>query len=124
MMKILIIEDDISTVSYVKQGLEDFKFIVDSAHDGVTGLNMALGTSYNVILLDVFLPGMNGFDIFKMIKNHVNALIIFMTASDHLSDKLKSKIADADGYISKPYSIDELQKKILTLLVEKIQVIK
>jgi two-component system, OmpR family, copper resistance phosphate regulon response regulator CusR len=123
-MKILLIEDDISVVNYVKQGLEDLHHTVDAALDGVAGLNLAFGNEYDIILLDLLLPGMNGIDIFKMIKNHVNALIIFTTSNDHLSDKLKSRIAEADGYISKPYSINDLRKKIELLRTEKIQIIR
>jgi two-component system, OmpR family, copper resistance phosphate regulon response regulator CusR len=118
-MKILLVEDDDLIVHYVRQGLENLNYTIDSATDGVTGLNMALGNAYDVILLDVFLPGMNGFDIFKLLKNHVKALTIFTTAIDALSDKLKSKIDEADGYLSKPYSIDDLQKKITSLWAKK-----
>jgi two-component system, OmpR family, copper resistance phosphate regulon response regulator CusR len=114
-MNILLIDDDNAISNYVKLGLEDYNYNIDVAYDGKTGLKMALENDYDIILLDVVLPGMNGFELCKRIRYHVKAPIILLTSLSSMEDRVLGFHNGADDYIDKPFLIDGLHKRILAL---------
>ncbi len=102
--KILIIEDDENIVGFEKDYIEASEMHADGATDGNTGLELALNNEYDLILLDVMLPGINGFEICKKIRKTKNTPIIFVTAKRDEIDKISGLGYGADDYIVKPFS--------------------
>jgi len=117
MYKILIIEDEPAMVSGLKDNLEFEGYEVETATDGKTGLNKIVEGSYNLVLLDVMLPGMSGFDVCKAArKEGVNTPIILLTAKGEEIDKVLGLELGADDYITKPFSLRELIARIKAIL--------
>jgi two-component system copper resistance phosphate regulon response regulator CusR len=116
-MKLLIIEDEIKTASYLQRGLTENGFIVDVAHDGEDGLHMALVGNYSLIIVDVMLPGRDGWSLVSELRRSGNqTLALFLTARDALSDRIKGLELGGDAYLVKPFAFSELLAQIRTLL--------
>lgn len=116
-MRILIIEDNRTTSAYLAKGLNEHLFTTDIAHDGKEGLYLALNTHYDLILLDVMLPHLDGWTLVKSIRAvHPNVPIMFLTARDRVSDRVKGLESGADDYLIKPFAFSELLARIRTLL--------
>ena len=116
-MKILIVEDEIKTGDYLKQGLTEAGFVVDLCRDGTDGLHAALTESYDLAILDVMLPGCNGWEVVQKIRRAGKTLpIIFLTARDQVDDRVKGLELGADDYLIKPFSFSELLARIRTRL--------
>ena len=116
-MKILIVEDEIKTGDYLKQGLTEAGFVVDLCRDGTDGLHAALTESYDLAILDVMLPGCNGWEVVQEIRRVGKPLpIIFLTARDQVDDRVKGLELGADDYLIKPFSFSELLARIRTRL--------
>lgn len=112
-MRILIIEDEQSLVSIIKDKLTKEKYIVDSSYDGEEGLYNALMNIYDLIILDVMLPKINGFEILKRIREEkINSKVIMLTARGEIDDKLEGLTNGADDYITKPFHLEELVARI------------
>lgn len=112
-MRILIIEDEESLAELVANRLKKEKYIVDISLDGKEGLYNALMGVYDLILLDIMLPGMNGIEILKEIKkNNIKAKVIMLTAKSELEDKLLGFSEGANDYIPKPFHIDEVVARV------------
>jgi two-component system response regulator ArlR len=112
-MKILIVEDEIGIANFLKQGLEEEGYEVLVAHDGKTGLEMALNKKADIILLDWILPQMLGIDVCKEIrKTDSKTPILFLTAKDTIQETIEGLKAGANDYIKKPFSFDELVERI------------
>ena len=112
-MRILIIEDEESLAELVANRLKKEKYIVDISLDGEEGLYNALENIYDLILLDIMLPGINGIDILKEIKkNNIKAKVIMLTAKSELEDKLLGFSEGANDYIPKPFHIDEVVARV------------
>ena len=108
MAKVLIVEDEASIAKGLKDNLESEGYKVSAASDGKTGLQKAIKENFDLVLLDVMLPGMNGFDVCKAIKlKKVTLPIIMLTAKAKEADKIMGLALGADDYITKPFSIDE-----------------
>jgi DNA-binding response OmpR family regulator len=117
MKKILIVEDEPDMVRGLKDNLEFEGFGVDTAMDGDTGLQKVLHSEYDLILLDVMLPGISGFDICKTArKQGINTPIILLTAKGEEIDKVLGLELGADDYITKPFSLRELLARIKAIL--------
>ena len=117
MQKILIVEDEVSLLSGLRDNLEEEGYQVISASDGKKGLEKALKENVDLALLDVMLPGMNGFDICKEVKlKKITLPIIMLTAKDKEADKILGLELGADDYITKPFSINELLARIRAVL--------
>lgn len=115
-MKVLIVEDEPKLASFVKKGLEEQRCEVDLAYDGQIGRTMALTNSYDVIVLDVNLPKVNGLDLAQMIrKEQVKTPILMLTAMGSVDDKLSGFEAGADDYLVKPFEFRELMARIRVL---------
>lgn len=116
MTRILVIEDD----SYILELLEEFlkaqNYEVVSCMDGVSGLETALADEFDLILLDVMLPNLDGFSVCKMIRNKKEVPIIMLTALQEEQDQIKAFENLADDFISKPFSFNVLMKRIEALL--------
>jgi len=122
-MKILIIEDEKSLADLVANRLKKEKYIVDISNDGEEGLYNALLDIYDLIILDIMLPSINGIDILKEIKkNNIKSKVIMLTAKSELEDKLLGFNEDANDYIPKPFHIDELVARVNAQL--RIELVK
>ncbi|WP_153075419.1 heavy metal response regulator transcription factor [Paraburkholderia bonniea] len=115
-MSILIIEDDPKTGAYLKQGLRESGYAVDLARTGSEGLHMALEQQYELVVLDVMLPGIDGWEIMRVLRAQHDLRVIFLTARDHVNDRIRGLELGADDYLVKPFSFIELVLRIRTLL--------
>ncbi|MCG7499407.1 heavy metal response regulator transcription factor [Vibrio sp. Of7-15] len=112
-MKILIIEDEKKLGLYLKQGLTETGFVIDLVFDGVEGLNLALSPDYDLILLDIMLPNINGWEILKQVRKYdPTQLVIILTARDSVDDRVMGLELGADDYLVKPFSFSELVARI------------
>ena len=115
-MKILLVEDDPKISSFVKIGLESSDCIVDIAYDGAIGEKLALSRKYDVMILDVVIPGLSGFELCKKIRNNnILTPVIILTSLDSVEDKLTGFECGADDYLLKPFSFQELLARIKAL---------
>ena len=122
-MRILIVEDEKSLAELVANRLKKEKYIVDISIDGEDGLYNALMDVYDLILLDIMLPGIDGIEILKEIKkNNIKSKVIMLTAKSELEDKLLGFSEGANDYISKPFHIDEVVARVnAQLRIESIK---
>lgn len=112
MKKILLIEDEVSIAELQRDYLEINGFTVDIQHHGEDGLQQALKGNYNLIILDIMLPGISGFDICKQIRAVHNIPILFVSAKKEDIDKIRGLGLGADDYITKPFSPSELVARV------------
>ena len=112
MKKILIIEDESSISDFVKLELEYEGYQVSIKEDGREGLKEALENDYDLIILDIMLPSMNGFEICRRLKREKNTPVIMLSAKDSVTDKVNGLQIGADDYIPKPFAIEELLARI------------
>ena len=116
-MKILIVEDEGKTGDYLKQGLVEAGFVVDLARDGIDGLHLALSEGYDLIVLDVMLPGMDGWQILQTLRRGERQMpVLFLTARDRVEDRVHGLELGADDYLVKPFAFAELLARVRTLL--------
>ncbi len=116
-MKILIIEDEKKTGDYLKQGLTEAGFVADIARDGMDGMHMALTEAYDLIVLDVMLPRLDGWQVLQEIRRSGKDIpVLFLTARDHVDDRVKGLELGADDYLVKPFAFSELLARVRTLL--------
>lgn len=116
-MKILLVEDDPKISSFIKIGLESNCCIVDIAYDSIIGEKLAFSKKYDLIILDVVIPGISGFDLCKKIRNNNNLTpVIMLTSLDSVEDKLTGFDCGADDYLVKPFSFQELFARIKALI--------
>jgi two-component system copper resistance phosphate regulon response regulator CusR len=116
-MKILLVEDDPKISSFIRIGLESNNCIVDIAYDSAIGEKLALSRKYDIIILDVVIPGISGFDLCKKIRNNNNLTpVIMLTSLDSIDDKLTGFDCGADDYLVKPFSFQELFARIKALI--------
>lgn len=116
-MRILIIEDENKTASYLKKGLTESGFITDIANNGEDGLFLATHHPYDLIILDVMLPKIDGWTIIVSIRRtYPDARVLFLTARDGVEDKVKGLELGADDYLVKPFAFSELLARIRTLM--------
>lgn len=115
-MKILVVEDEPKLASFVRKGLEEQSCEVDVAFDGQVGRNMALNNLYDVIIMDINLPKMNGFDVVQSIRQEQNRTpVLMLTAMGSVDDKLTGFEAGADDYLVKPFEFRELMARLRAL---------
>ncbi len=116
-MKILIVEDEPKTGDYLKQGLSESGFVTDLATQGVDGLHLALTGDYDLLVLDVMLPGLNGWQILESLRRAGKTMpVLFLTAKDQVEDRVKGLELGADDYLVKPFAFSELLARVRTLL--------
>ena len=116
-MRILLIEDDKGISRFIKKGLLENSFSIDVAYDGEEGLHSAVHMKYDLIVLDILLPKMDGREILKRLKEReIQTPVIFLTAKDSESDIVKGLNLGADDYLTKPFSFSELLARIQAIL--------
>ena len=116
-MKILIVEDEQKTGAYLKQGLSEAGFVVDLARDGFDGMQLGLTEDYALAILDVMLPGLDGWQVLQAIRRAGKEMpVLFLTARDHVEDRVKGLELGADDYLVKPFAFSELLARVRTLL--------
>ena len=116
-MKILIVEDEIKTGEYLRQGLREAGFNADLVHNGVDGLHLAQEGDYDLVILDVMLPGMDGWQVLTNLRRRgLEMPVLFLTAKDQVQDRIKGLELGADDYLVKPFSFAELLARARTIL--------
>lgn len=114
-MKILIVEDEPKTVDYLYRGLSEHGCTVDIARDGIDGRHMALEHDYDVVVLDVMLPGLDGFGVLRALRAAKQTPVIMLTARDSIEDRVRGLGEGADDYLIKPFSFLELLARLQAL---------
>jgi len=116
-MRILVVEDEPKTGDYLKQGLAEAGFMVDLARDGLDRLHLALTEAYDLAVLDVMLPGIEGWQVLQGIRKAGKDMpVLFLTARDSVDDRVKGLELGADDYLVKPFAFSELLARVRTLL--------
>lgn len=116
-MKILIVEDELKTGQYLRQGLTEAGFVADLARDGTDGLHLALLGEYDLVVLDVMLPGLDGWQVLQALRlRGLHMPVLFLTARDQVEDRVKGLELGADDYLVKPFSFAELLARVRTIL--------
>lgn len=116
-MKILIVEDEVKTGDYIRQGFMESGFVVDLARTGLDGHDLAITGSYNLIVLDVMLPDVDGWRIMQSLREARSITpVLFLTARDSVEDRVKGLELGADDYLVKPFAFSELLARVRTLL--------
>jgi two-component system copper resistance phosphate regulon response regulator CusR len=115
-MRILIVEDEPKTAAYVSKGLTEHAYVVDAASNGIEGLHLAVSGHYDLILLDVMLPGVDGWTVLQGIRRERQTPVLFLSARDEVADRVKGLELGADDYLVKPFAFSELLARIRTLL--------
>lgn len=116
-MKILVVDDEVKTCSFLEKGLSENGFGVDCVYNGEDGLELALSRNYDLIILDVMMPKLDGWMfIEKLRKSGCHSMTLFLTARDSLSDRVRGLELGADAYLVKPFAFTELLAQVRTLL--------
>jgi two-component system copper resistance phosphate regulon response regulator CusR len=116
-MKILVVEDEIKTGNYLKQGLAEAGFVVDLARDGMDGLHYGMTEDFDLAILDVMLPGLDGWRLLQALRKAGKDMpVLFLTARDRVDDRVKGLELGADDYLVKPFAFSELLARVRTLL--------
>ena len=115
-MKILVIEDDRTVGQYVKRGLDEHGFHADLVDDGMEGLRLASGGQYDLLVLDLRLPGMTGLEVLRTLRDRGNTIpILVLTAQDARDFKVLALRSGADDYVTKPFAFEELLARVEAL---------
>jgi two-component system, OmpR family, copper resistance phosphate regulon response regulator CusR len=115
-MRILIVEDEPKMAAYLRKGLMEASFRVDMAADGTEGLFLALHEDYDLVVLDVMLPEIDGLEVLKRLRTQKSTPVLLLTARDTVQDKVAGLESGADDYLSKPFAYAELLARIRALL--------
>jgi two-component system copper resistance phosphate regulon response regulator CusR len=116
-MRILIVEDESRLADYLQKGLSENGYVVDTAKDGIEGRHLATEGDYDLVLLDVMLPGLSGFAVLKDLRERKkNTPVLMLTARDKVEDRVHGLQAGADDYLVKPFAFSELLARVQALL--------
>nr|WP_064494752.1 heavy metal response regulator transcription factor [Pseudomonas chengduensis] len=128
-MRILVVEDEAKTADYLRKGLSESGFMVEVALNGLDGQHLVQEYEFDLIILDVMLPGLDGWQLLQIIRRKHDTPVLFLTARDAVEDRVKGLELGADDYLIKPFSYAELLARVRTLLrrgppreIEHIQV--
>ena len=115
-MRILVIEDEPKLANYLRKGLTESGYVVDVASDGIDGAHLAVHGNYDLVLLDVMLPGIDGFGVLKALRQERDTPVLMLTARDQVEDKVRGLQEGADDYLAKPFAYSELLARVQALL--------
>ena len=115
-MRILVIEDEAKLADYVRRGLSESGYTVDVASDGIEGRYLATEGDYQLIVLDIMLPGIDGFGVLSALRAKRNTPVLMLTARDRVEDRVQGLQSGADDYLVKPFAFSELLARIGALL--------
>lgn len=116
-MKILVVEDELKTGEYLSKGLTETGFVVDCTDNGMTGYHLAMTAEYDLIVLDIMLPDVNGWDIVRMLRSANKSMpILLLSALGTIEHRVKGLELGADDYLVKPFAFAELLARVRTLL--------
>jgi two-component system copper resistance phosphate regulon response regulator CusR len=115
-MKILIVEDEPKAGDYLVKGLQESGYVADLARNGVDGLALALEIDYDLIVLDVMLPQMDGWQVLAKLRERKETPVLFLTARDDVADRVKGLELGADDYLVKPFAFAEFLARVKTLM--------
>ena len=121
-MRILVIEDELKAAEYLHQGLTESGYVVDCANNGADGLHLARQQAYDLVILDVNLPEVDGWFVLEHIRKSGNTLVMMLTARGRLADKVRGLDLGADDYLVKPFEFPELLARVRTLLRRSAQI--
>ena len=121
-MRILIVEDDIKIASFIKKGLEEESYTIDTIHNGKEAIYLTQINNYDIILLDIMIPDIDGLNVCKILREKgISIPIIMLTARNLLQDKIDGLDSGADDYLTKPFAFEELLARIRVQLRKKSQ---
>lgn len=115
-MRILLVEDEIKTADFLRKGLTEHGYIVDVAHDGIDGKHLAIEGEYDLIVLDLMLPGIDGYGVLTAVRKTRETPVLMLTARDKIEDRVRGLQSGADDYLVKPFAFPELLARIQALL--------
>lgn len=115
-MRILLVEDEPKTGAYLRKGLSEAGYVVDWAEDGVTGQHQAETEDYDLLILDVMLPGQDGWTLLQNLRRTRPTPVLFLTARDDVGDRVKGLELGADDYLAKPFDFVELIARVRSIL--------
>ncbi|WP_284616737.1 heavy metal response regulator transcription factor [Aquabacterium humicola] len=115
-MRVLIVEDEPKTAAYIRKGLMEHAFVVDVAGNGLDGLHLATTGHYDLVLLDVMLPGADGWTVLQALRRQKDTPVFFISARDEVADRVKGLELGADDYLVKPFAFSELLARVRTIL--------
>lgn len=115
-MKILVVEDETKAAEYLRQGLAESGYIVEVAHNGTDGLHVAMNGDHDLVVLDVMLPGIDGFALLSALRTSRQVPVLMLTARDRVDDKVRGFDLGADDYLVKPFQFPELLARVRALL--------
>ena len=115
-MRILVVEDEVKAADYLQKGLGESGYVVEVAHNGIDGQFLAQESDFDLVILDVMLPGIDGWQLLQIIRRKSQVPVLFLTARDAVEDRVKGLELGADDYLVKPFSYAELLARVRTLL--------
>ena len=115
-MRILVVEDEVKAADYLRKGLSESGYVVEVAHNGIDGQFLAQESEFDLVILDVMLPGIDGWQLLQIIRRKSQVPVLFLTARDAVEDRVKGLELGADDYLVKPFSYAELLARVRTLL--------
>ena len=128
-MRILVVEDEVKAADYLQKGLGESGYTVEVAHNGIDGQFLVQESEFDLVILDVMLPGIDGWQLLQIVRRKSQVPVLFLTARDAVEDRVKGLELGADDYLVKPFSYAELLARVRTLLrrgppreVEQLQV--
>jgi heavy metal response regulator len=115
-MRILVVEDEFKTADYLRKGLSESGYLVEVALNGLDGQHLIQESEFDLIILDVMLPGIDGWQLLQIVRRNAQTPVLFLTARDAVEDRVKGLELGADDYLVKPFSYAELLARVRTLL--------